>query len=60
MLYSEILLILWYVYWYVSINPKLLSYHSVHVSPLIAINLFSISVSLFLFYKTDKFICIIF
>ena len=33
------------------VHPKLLVYPSHHVSPLVTINLFSISVSLFLFCK---------
>ena len=41
---------LFYIQWYVSVNPKLLTC-SVPRSPLVTISLFSMSVSLFLFCK---------
>ena len=56
-LFSRSLLPVLYIVMCIYVNPKLRIYPSPTLSPLVTINLFSVSVSLFLF---GKFICIIF
>ena len=57
---QDFVIYLFFTEWFVSANPKLLNYSP--LSPLITVNLFSMSVSLFLFCKHihNTFICIIF